>query len=224
MSGAFQDFFTDLSTRKRLRWPAGEAHLHLHALPPSHLAETIADTYAGLADLHPDLALVPPAWIHMTVLHSLPTAQLTEHQLTEIEVRLTARLGACRPIEVVMGPGVCWGAFGVVSQIARTSDLDPLWEAARDVVAEVTGSDEYLPRRYAPHVSIAYSTGPVPVDAVRRWLGDRALPTLTWTIHAVHLLSQEHDNRTITWRDARRIPLGTADPAQDQPATRGRTD
>ena len=217
MNKTFEDVFAQLSTRDWLRWPAGEPHAHVHALPPAYLAETIAHTYAGLADLHPDLALVPPEWMHMTVLHGLPEAQLAEHQLTEIEDKLTDRLAATGPIEVTLRPGVCWGAFGVVAQVVRTSHLNPLWETARDVFTEVTGTDVYLPRVNAPHVSIAYTAGPAPITSVRRWLGDRDLPTLTWTITRLHLLMQAHDNRTITWRDPRQISLRSKSHAVPRP-------
>jgi 2'-5' RNA ligase len=209
MSGALTDFFGHLSSREQMTWPAGEYHWHVHVLPPAHVAETIAATYAPLAGLHPELAVVAAPWIHVTVLHSVPEHVLTRRQVTAVRDRLAARLADLPPIETVVRPACVWGAFGVAAPVTRTRGLEPLWAAARDVLAEVSGSGEHLPRVYAPHITTAYATGPVPVDDVRRWLGDRDLPTLTFTITELHLLLLRHDNRSITWRSATAIPLAT---------------
>lgn len=150
-------------------WPQNEGSLHLYVLPDDETRERLRTAQQALAGID-HLPLMPPAYLHFTVqrlsqFDNLPQAELSrlaEHLTTQIDEldRFAVHLG--RPelhetaIEITAAPSEGWNA---------------LVAAVRRGLRDAFPGDELLPPPHAPHLSLAYATGPASDETVTEALG-----------------------------------------------------
>lgn len=207
-----KDFFEGVETRPGGPWPAFRRDLHWHLLPPDseQASTTLVGPYTDLVD-RPGLHMVPPEWLHVTVLHAGPRTEATAEEIARITDRVREAVAGTGPVTLTFSrPAV--GATGIGRDARPGKAARRLWEATWDATVAVVGERwNLVPKTYTPHVTIAYAGR----DADR---ADRAHLTsilsdidageVTMTFPALTLVSQWHTHENIVWEPLATIPLG----------------
>lgn len=166
-------------------WVPGRAYLTWHVLPSSEViayTEAVQEHLAGLA-------AVPSRRLHITGPGVGFADELPLEQVRDLVDHARVRLAALPAFPCAIGAAVV-GTGGVYFPATANefSDLRAaLREAMRSVGIDPPGSDEEV---YAPHVSVAYATGPASrSEAASRLSAADELPRPTLAVHAVSLLA-----------------------------------
>jgi len=153
---AERDLVESFYATVRQRWPEGRLDYHWHVLPdPAQTA--LFEPYRDLT--HRDgLVPVQPDWYHVTVLHSVPTDEVTTGQLEQIVAQMRRRCTQIAGFDLVLdrpaAGGVSVECAGRPGTAARA-----LWQAAAASTAAVLGDTvPVLPAVYYPHLSIDWCT------------------------------------------------------------------
>ena len=196
-------FFDGLAAR----WPAGQADFHWHVLfDPDLTRRALTEPYRELTH-RGGLAPVEPQWLHLTLSHSGPVAEISDEEIARAAERVRARCAAVPASEITLGVAVV-GPVGIGCAGAPDGGVRGLWQLVGQASEEVLGGR--FPRRpavFVPHVALAYATGRVDEAPLRAWLAGRDLAPVVLPVAAVSLVAQWHDMRFITWRHILDIPL-----------------
>ena len=205
-----KDFFERAEARAHA-WPAGRRDLHWHLLPPDveQAREALLDPYAELIG-YPGLVLVPPRWLHVTVLHSGPRDEASDEEIVEITGRVGDAVAGTGAVELIFSrPSI--GTVAIERPARAGAPARQLWEAAWSATARVVGERWPLqPEIYYPHVTIAYAGR----DAhfahrtdLKALLSDTDGGDVTMAFSELTLVSQWHTHQHIVWEPLAAVPL-----------------
>lgn len=195
--------------RVRGVWPDARRDLHWHVLPTEKEAAALGRPFARFA--RPGLVGVPDEWLHCTLLHAIGVGA----DDVDLEALVEAAAGPLRHVEpfdlVFDRPAI--GAVAVELSGWPGAAFDQV--AGVVVTATAAAAPGFRPgvSRY-PHISVAYTTdGAQTISAVDLKSELAAVEgPVSSTVHVdrVHLVEQEHDGASITWRPIAEVKLGTA--------------
>jgi 2'-5' RNA ligase len=196
-----EDFFKGVSKR----WEPGEVHRHWHVLPPAaQVRDQLIERYWGITS-GPDVARVKPADIHITVWHGAPVSDTDPEELAGIVGQVREECRDIPPFTAVIRRPETWRT-AIVCPVYGPP-LRQLWDIVRKAEA---GQPAQGPKRYFPHLSLAYGIGRGDDHALRERLYSLDYPEVTVYLDALTLVSQKHDRHSITWTVDAVIPLGAA--------------
>lgn len=166
-------------------WDQEDGSLHVYALPDEEVVDRLMAIQARLTGIA-GLPMMPDAWLHATIQRLAQFDDLSMPELTRLADAITAELEGVGPFELSFGvPQVHDTAVECVAE--PTADWDALVGAVRRAALTTFGG-ELPPAPYAPHLTLAYATGPVSDDEVRsRLAGVPAVGPLR--VDVAHLLS-----------------------------------
>lgn len=198
-----EDFFAGVQAR----WPAGREHLHWHILPDPDMFAWLARPYTDLTHSR-GLAPVKPRWSHITIAHLVaPADKISGGQVTEMTRQVREHCARLPPFAVTVDRAQVWPA-GIVCPVRPGKPLRRLHKITAGAATAAGGGVRVLPEVYAPHMSLAYSTGKAPNGPARAWLADCNSSGACLPVTALSLVRQKHDGRQITWRLVEQITLG----------------
>jgi 2'-5' RNA ligase len=170
----------------------------------------------------PTLDVIPPQWLHVTMLGVGFVDQIDEAEAQRIADAARQRLARLAPITVQIGPAT------VDREVVRldVTPAEPVIRLRQELlaaIADVWGADRapepddgFFPEDvYLPHVSLAYSNTDAErqsvMDEVRR---DEPAPVRT-TLRRADLVAVHRDNRMYEWTGFAHADLGR--PARPRP-------
>lgn len=205
-----EDFFARIETRTH-PWPAGRRDLHWHLLPADvDQGRQLIDDYGEVVH-YPGLEMVPPRWLHVTVLHAGPRDETSDEEITEITKRVRAAVAGTGPIELTFArPSVGNVAIERAARPGEPARL--LWEKVWKATTSVVGEDRcpLLSDTYYPHTSIAYAghdAGNADRGGLKALLSDTPGDEVTLSFPALTLVSQWHSHARIVWAPLATVPL-----------------
>ncbi len=166
-------------------WDREDGSLHVYALPDEEVAERLTSLQARLAGIE-GLPTVPEAWLHSTVQRLAEFDDLTMKELTRLADALTAELATVPAFDLEFGAPEVRGT-AVECTAAPSAQWDALVAAVRRAASSTFGTAQ-PDAPHAPHISLAYATGPVSDAEVVARLAD-APAVGTVRIDTAHLLS-----------------------------------
>lgn len=166
-------------------WERNDGSLHLYVVPDTALGDRLVEAQARLQGI-PDLPTLPRPWLHFTINRLAQFDDIGQRELSRLADALTQRLVDVPAFDLELGePVVQDTAVEVVA--APTPGWDLLVTAVRDAALDTFGGT--MPDSpHAPHVSLAYATGPVDDGWVREKLAGLR-PLGRFQVGAVHLVS-----------------------------------
>lgn len=149
--------------------------------------------------------MTPPQWLHMTVLRTGTTGQVTPEDMDRMLARAACVLADTAPVTVTLGR-VLYHPEAITLGATPPGALAPIATAARTAAAEVLGEAGGDGETWAPHMTLCYSTGVQPAAPVIAELG-KALPGCEVTIDTLSLVVQVGPERDWNWRIAGTVRL-----------------
>jgi 2'-5' RNA ligase len=191
-----EDFFAGVTSR----WPAGREDCCWHVLPgPGPLPSRLAGQYQELVHW-PGLAPVSPEWMHVTVQHLLPAAEVSGAELSRMVRLVQGRCRGIAPFAVTVSRADAWET-SVVCPVRPAYLLRFLRQVITDVSHDVTeGRFSASGPAYCPHLTLAYAVAQVDQEPVRAWIADCEAAEETLDVTSLVLVAQRHDHHEITWR------------------------
>jgi 2'-5' RNA ligase len=139
-----------------------------------------------------------------------PAADFSSDQIEQMAKTATELLAHTPPTQVTLGR-VLYHPEAVMLAVTPAQALTPIREAAQRAIRSVTGQQVSNgdAHRWAPHVTICYSTADQPAQPIIAALG-RQLPECDLQINAVSLVIQHGPERRWDWSNAATISLAAA--------------
>lgn len=147
------------------------------------------------------LHMTPPQWLHLTILRTGTTEQLTPDDMDQMLATARDALAGVAPVTVRL-ERVLYHPEAIAVGVSPAAVLAPVLAAAR---AATPGADD-SGEDWAPHLTLCYSTGKQPAAPVIAELG-RSLPACEVTIDTVSLVIQDGPEQLWNWRVAGTAPL-----------------
>jgi 2'-5' RNA ligase len=145
------------------RWPAGREDYCWHVLPgPGELS----GQYQQLQQW-PGLAAVRAEWMHVTVQHLAPAAEVSGADLGRMVRLVRGRCGGIAPFTVTAGRAEAWEA-GVV-RLVRPADLLRFLRQVITGISDEVGIGRFGAHdaSYCPHLTLAYAVAHADQEQVR---------------------------------------------------------
>ncbi|HEY4462377.1 MAG TPA: 2'-5' RNA ligase family protein [Streptosporangiaceae bacterium] len=162
----------------------------------------------------PDLDLIAPHWLHITMQGIGFADDISPTDLAAITERIGVRLRAMTPPKATFGRPT----IRPTAVYLKADPPEPLYRlrlALHEAVASAVGPGHFGeaapgPRQFAPHVSLAYArgTGPDPVAPVTAALRDGPRQTVTATFSTASLLVFRRDEHVYGWTSATPLAIG----------------
>jgi 2'-5' RNA ligase len=178
------------------RWPAGREDYCWHVLPgPGELS----GQYQQLQQW-PGLAAVRAEWMHVTVQHLAPAAEVSGADLGRMVRLVRGRCGGIAPFTVTAGRAEAWEA-GVV-RLVRPADLLRFLRQVITGISDEVGIGRFGAHdaSYCPHLTLAYAVAHADQEQVRAWIADCEAAEEKLHVTTLVLVAQRHDRHAITWR------------------------
>jgi 2'-5' RNA ligase len=153
-----------------------------------------------------DLHMTPGEWLHATALVAGTTDDTSDEDLDLMLAEARQRLSGVQPISVSISR-VLYHPEAIMLGFTPEGALDPIHHAVRQATLTATGRTGTITGpsgRWAPHMTICYSTGKQPMAPIAVALGHE-VPRCDITVRAVSLVIQWGPERLWTWQ-----PVGTA--------------
>jgi len=145
-------------------WPQNEGSLHLYVLPDEATRERLRTAQEALAGID-HLPLMPPAYLHFTLQRLSQFDDLPQAELSRLAEHLTTQIdGLGRFAMHLGGPTLHETAIEITA--APSDEWDALVAAVRRGLGNAFPDDGLLPPPHAPHLSLAYATGPASDELV----------------------------------------------------------
>jgi 2'-5' RNA ligase len=191
-----EDFFATVTGR----WPAGREDYCWHVLPGSAtLPARLAGQYRELTH-QPELAPVNADWMHLTVQHLAPGAEVGGAELGRMIRLVRSRCGGIAPFPVTVGRAEAWDT-SLVCPVRPAYLLRFLRQVITEISREVSiGRFSTSEAPYCPHLTLAYALAHVDNEPVRQWIADSEATEETLHVTRLVLVAQQHDRYDITWR------------------------
>ena len=171
---------------------------------------TANEAQARLASFR-DLHMTPGRWLHATALVAGTTDDISAGYLDLMLAEAQRRLSGIQPISVTISK-VLYHPEAIMLGFTPEGALDPVHDGVRQATLAVTGRTGSVTgpsRRWAPHMTISYSTGKQPMAPIAAALGDE-VPRCDITVRAVSLVIQWGPERMWNWQPVGTANLGTA--------------
>jgi 2'-5' RNA ligase len=174
------------------------------------LVRQYQDTIAHL----PNLDLIPPRWLHVTMQGIGFTDEISTADLAAVTGRLGERLRSMKaPVTTFQRPTIHPEA--VVLEAEPPEPLYQLRLAMYETIASVLGPDRFHeqrpePGRFIPHVSVAYVNGDGPMHPIADAVSSIEPQPVTATLGTASLLVFHRDHRMYEWTQATPLPIGAA--------------
>ncbi|MFG2002129.1 2'-5' RNA ligase family protein [Spirillospora sp. NPDC048911] len=173
------------------------------------IAQSAQERLAQFEGLH----MTPLDWLHMTVLVTGSTTEITHDQMETMVALASDSLADVAPVTVKLGP-VLYHPEAIMLGVHPQESLRPVLRAAQAATRTVTdraGRSTSGPGEWVPHMTLCYSTANQPARPLIESLG-LALPEREVTISALTLVVQWDEERQWKWQPVASIPLGGAAP------------
>ena len=178
-------------------------HLTFENQPQLH--HLVTDLQRQLA--LPGLDLVPLDGLHLTMQGLGFTDEITDADIEAIVAETRQRSAKLPPLELSLGP-VDPDAEGVGLLVRPWDRVEHLRATIRDAIGAVWPTVPEPAQRFRPHVTIAYSGSPAPIEPIRARLAElRDHPPVQVTIRQVPLIALRRENRTYRWATVATVPL-----------------
>jgi 2'-5' RNA ligase len=164
------------------------------------MAADVQQRLARFGGLH----MTPPQWLHVTVLRTGTTEQVTRGDIGRMLASAQAALAETPPVTVRL-ERVLYHPEAIALGVSPSGVLAPVLAAARAAGPGSLGTDG-REENWAPHLTLCYSTGEQPAAPVIAELG-KALPACEVTVGAMSLVVQEGPERLWNWRIAGTVRL-----------------
>ena len=200
----------DFSATVTGRWPAGREDYCWHLLPGSGtLPARLVGQYQELTH-SPGLAPVSAEWMHVTVQHLAPAAEVSGAELGRMIRLVQGRCGGIAPFPVTAGRAEAWDT-SLVCPARPAYLLRFLRQVITEISREVSiGRFSTSEAPYCPHLTLAYAFTHVDNGQVREWIADSEATEETLHVTSLVLVAQQHDRHDITWRAIDEVALTAA--------------
>jgi 2'-5' RNA ligase len=158
-----------------------------------------------------DLHMTPGEWLHATALVAGTTDDISDEDLDLMLAEARERLSGVQPISVTISR-VLYHPEAIMLGFTPEGALDPIHHAVRQATLTATGRTGGITGpagRWAPHMTISYSTGKQPMAPIAVALG-REVPRCDVTVSAVSLVIQWGPERLWNWQPVGTVHLATA--------------
>ena len=165
-------------------------------------AEQAQARLASFRDLH----MTPGKWLHATALIAGTTDDISDEDLDLMLAEARQSLSGVQPISVTISR-VLYHPEAIMLGFTPEGALDSIHHAVRQATVAATGRTGSVTGpagRWAPHMTISYSTGKQPMAPIAVALGHE-VPRCDVTVRAVSLVIQWGPERLWNWQ-----PVGTA--------------
>ena len=174
----------------------------------------LAQQYRDRLSSQPELDLIPPRWLHLTMQGIGFFDQVDPADVEAIVSAARKRCAQLPPMDLVISnPHVDPESIQIAVQPAEP--LRQLRVAIRAAIADVWGPDG-VPERaepYNPHMSLAYINAAGPGSPLSAALADAPHPTASATIDSCQLIVLNRDERMYVWEPHATVKLGGSVPA-----------
>ncbi|MFE9575316.1 2'-5' RNA ligase family protein [Nocardia sp. NPDC006044] len=193
-------------------WKMGRSFYTWHVTfddnsPAGQLVARFAPTLARIPTMSP----VSRAGLHITVQGIGFTDEVAEPDVKRISDTTTERLSRIEPFDTSIGPPVV-DEETIGMPIANHEGFQQIRDELQLATADVWGADNVPERdeRFRPHLTLAYSTGPASMTAIRQTLVHDTLidTTVNERVAAVSLIALNRDHRRYEWQEVTKVPLG----------------
>ena len=193
------------SNRAELDSSKGAIYWHILFRDYPAVRATARNAQARLASFR-DLHMTPEEWLHATALVAGTTDDISSENLGLMLSEARRHLSGIQPINVTISR-VLYHPEAIMLGFTPEGALDPIHHAVQQSTFAVTGRMGRFTGpagRWAPHISISYSTGRQPMAPIVDALGCE-VPRCEITVRAVSLVIQWGPERLWNWQ-----PVGTA--------------
>ena len=183
----------------------GAIYWHILFRDDPAVRATAKQAQAQLASFR-DLHMTPGEWLHATALVAGTTDDIADEDLDLMLAEARERLSGVQPISVTISR-VLYHPEAIMLGFTPEGVLDPIHQAVRQATLTATGRTGGITGpsgRWAPHMTISYSTGKQPMALIAVALG-HDVPRCDITVSAVSLVIQWGPERLWNWQ-----PVGTA--------------
>jgi hypothetical protein len=192
--------------------------LHVYYLPePAQVAPT-QEVYLPALEDHLDcLALVPPQWMHATLVKITRPAETIDDNLRgTLATALKDGLANLPKAKMIAGPAVA-GASAIMLDLTPDKDWNRLRDAAAAIVTDVLGPGNVSIGGGRPHLTLAYGIGNGDSGAMGSGLRratDLRLPLVLDRLHLVEVTQHpEPDTYGYRWSVLAELGLSTSTPS-----------
>lgn len=156
----------------------------------------------------PDVDVVPPQWLHLTMTGVGFVGDLAADRLDRIAQAVLARTPS-PDVPPLRFERLYLGREGLSLVPEPASWLTELKQAQEEVVSTELGLDDDGNRVFHPHVSLAYFRGAVDVAALERAVAAAGPRTVLAEHPMLSLLELGRDDEVYTWRVRDQVPIST---------------
>jgi 2'-5' RNA ligase len=180
---------------------SGKGAIYWHILFRDNPAvrATAKEAQARLASFR-DLHMTPGECLHATALIAGTTDDIPDEGLGLMLAEARQRLAGVQPISVTISR-VLYHPEAIMLGFTPEGALDPIHDAVRQATHRATGRTGSVTGpagRWAPHLTISYSTGKQPMAPIAAALGHE-VPRCNITVRAVSLVIQWGPERLWNW-------------------------
>src|SRR5580704_19396346 len=183
----------------------GAIYWHILFRDDPAVRATAREAQARLASFR-DLHMTPGEWLHATALVAGTTDDISDEDLNLMLAEARECLSGVQPISVTISR-VLYHPEAIMLGFTPQGALDPIHQAVRQATLTATGRTGGITGpagRWAPHMTISYSTVKQPMAPIAVALGHE-VPRCDTTVRAVSLVIQWGPERLWNWQ-----PVGTA--------------
>ncbi|MGN9803050.1 2'-5' RNA ligase family protein [Micromonospora sp. L32] len=168
----------------------------------------LADSYRSALGVAPPVTLIPDRWLHLTMQGIGFTDETSNDALARIIEEAGRQLGELPAVDVEFHEVVI-ADEAIVMPAMPAEPIQQLRAATRTAIACVVGDDHVPedPRRYRPHVSVAYLTADGPAEPYIRAVEAIKPNSATVRISHVDLIEMHRDRRMYEWSMVARLNL-----------------
>jgi 2'-5' RNA ligase len=167
------------------------------------LAQEVQRALGGFDVLDP----VPPEWLHLSLATFGATTDVTDDCIRQAINAAHEHISVLGSLQLAFTRTVVF-AESVVLCPDDSPGLRTLRSALQDSVRQVRGSGAPVdPDAFAPHVSVAYASGPAAGTDVAAALASAGLPDVGYVHPTLTLVEMHRDGRLYRWRPVSAFPL-----------------
>ncbi|MEU7977641.1 2'-5' RNA ligase family protein [Micromonospora sp. NPDC049081] len=168
----------------------------------------LADCYRSALSAAPSLTLIPDQWLHLTMQGIGFTDEVADDTLAAIIEEARKQLVRLGPVDVEFSAAIV-ADEAIVMPATPAEAVQELRATTRAALGHVLGDENVPedPRRYRPHVSVAYLTTDGPAAPyVQAVTATEPRPAAVRITH-VDVIDMHRDRQMYEWSSIARLPL-----------------